>query len=291
VIQYRSAADAAAEAKMVRTTFSGTIAFVEGSTDERLIEKFVDAEECYLLVAFGKENAAGAVDILISDGTKGILAIVDADHSNVTGENAASENLLVTEAYDLEMLVIQSDAFERVLSEYGSGGKIAAFLKTNQHSSLRELLVDRCIPLGMLRLMSRNTNPPLNLKFEGLKLKGIVDGATLNINTRRLVASVVNNTAKPGLDPVQIEKDLEEALTKATPDRYQLCCGHDVAEVLGIGLRKALGSRVEAIACGEHIESALRLAYELRDFAKTRLYSLIRDWELRNSPYRVLVRT
>jgi hypothetical protein len=74
-----------------------------------------------------------------------------------------------------------------------------------------------------------------------------------------------------------------------THDPWQLCNGHDLVEVLSIGLRRAIGSQSAAAVRVEEIERALRLAYESVDFAASALYRTIREWEQRNHPFRILI--
>jgi Protein of unknown function (DUF4435) len=287
VIEHLTEADFAAEAEMVRTTFTGTILFLEGSSDLLLFEKFIDTNNCYVLIAYGKDNVIGAVQILESKQTKGILGIVDADHWNITNRVSPSTNILPTDVHDLELLIIQSDAFQRVINEYASQQKIKGFLRKHNADDLRSEMLERCVPIGMLRLISLEEN--LSLKFKGLKYKGLIEASSLKFDVTKLVNAVVNNTSQQGVNPNDILIKLKVRLVKVEHDRFQLCSGHDVIEILGIGLRKVIGSQVEAIACRENLESVLRLAYEMRHFNVTRLYSLIKQWETRNAPFLVLL--
>lgn len=64
----------------------------------------------------------------------------------------------------------------------------------------------------------------------------------------------------------------------------------NLIEILSQGLGKAIGSeRQHQDITAEKLEKSLRLAYEITEFKKTSLYKSIKDWESRNSPYRVLV--
>jgi hypothetical protein len=287
VIEYLTADDIAAEAEMVRARFKGTILFLEGSGDLLLFERFIDATHCYAVIAYGKENAIGAVQILESKRSAGILAIVDADHWHILGQTGPSTNVVMTDLHDIELMLIQSDSFQRVINEYASVDKINRFLRRNSTSDLRNLLLERCIPIGMLRLISYKYK--LYLKFKGIKYKTFVDARSLIIDTNTLVNSVVNNTMLQGMNPQNLISKLLASMETEVYDTYQLCSGHDVTELLGIGLRKSLGSQVEAIACRANLESVLRLSYEMHSFIKTRLYAAVRHWEAVNIPYIVFV--
>lgn len=285
MIEHLTADDIAAEAEMVRARFKGSILFLEGSADLLLFERFIDAAHCYALIAYGKENAIGAVQILESKRSAGILAIVDADHWHVLGQTVPSTNVIVTDLHDIELMLIQSDSFQRVINEYASAHKVKVFLSRNSTSDLRSLLLERCVPVAMLRLISYRDQ--LYLKFKDIKYKTFVDAKTLIIDIEKMVHSVLSNTKKKGMNPQDLISKLQSSMKTVPHDRYQLCSGHDVTELLGIGLRKSLGSQVEAVACRSNLESILRLSYEMHSFIRTRLYASVKSWEAANIPHTV----
>ena len=81
---------------------------------------------------------------------------------------------------------------------------------------------------------------------------------------------------------------LQHATAKEWSDKIWLRVrGHDVIDLLGFALRKALGSWKAQDATREHIERGLRLAYPEDAFSETFLLRQVRDWETANPPYRV----
>lgn len=68
----------------------------------------------------------------------------------------------------------------------------------------------------------------------------------------------------------------------------ELCCGHDVIEILGVGLRQSFGALAQAENSSSEVARSLILAYERGHFEETDLYKQIKDWEERNVPYRIL---
>ncbi|NEP15226.1 MAG: hypothetical protein F6K14_34670 [Symploca sp. SIO2C1] len=71
-------------------------------------------------------------------------------------------------------------------------------------------------------------------------------------------------------------------------DPWQVCCGHDLVEILSVSLRKTFGSNKAAEVEPNRLERNLRLAYEKAYFLKTHLYLKIRTWEANNQPFQVL---
>lgn len=218
--------DIAAEAEMVRAKFKGTILFLEGHGDMLLFERFVDTNHCYPLIAHGKENAVEATQILEDKGFPGIIAIVDADHWHIVGYVCLTRNVVLTHLHDVELIIIQSNAFIRLIKEYASPPKLAEFLKRDKKSDLRDVLLEKCFPIGIFRLISYEKK--LNLKFNELKFKSFVDVATLNIDIRKMVTAVASNTKKTGINPQELISKVQRKMTANTYERYQVCSGHDV---------------------------------------------------------------
>jgi len=144
--RYLTAHDLANHARMVRTQHSGTILIVEGTTDVRVYERFVNEAECKLIPANGKETAISALDILEEGGFNGVLTIVDADFWRLDNLEPASPNLLLTDSHDLEMMILYSDALDSVLSEFGLAQKI-----TDLGKPIRDILLESGLPIGYLR--------------------------------------------------------------------------------------------------------------------------------------------
>ena len=71
-------------------------------------------------------------------------------------------------------------------------------------------------------------------------------------------------------------------------DPWRICRGHDLVEILVLGLRRALGSAKPSEVGAERLASLLRQAYESAELERSALGRGIRHWESRNRPYRVL---
>ncbi len=98
---------------------SYTFLLVEGSTDERVYQHFIAKDRCQIIVAHGKENVINALAILEKDYFLGVLAIVDADFMVLEEKQPSSQNLFLTDMHDLELMIINSPAFEKVIRESG----------------------------------------------------------------------------------------------------------------------------------------------------------------------------
>ncbi len=270
--------------RLRRTTFLGTFLLVEGSTDKILYERFVDTVNCQLVSVSGKPSSKlrviSVLGILESEDFQGILAIVDADFDHLEPLLNNSPNLLRTDTHDLETMILKSFAFDKVLIEFGSEEKISNF-----NRNVRTALLEAGASVGYLRWVSQLEKS--NLTFDGITFSKFIDEPTLQIDELKLIQTVKNKSQALLLK----DEELQQCLTNQKSSRHdpwQVCCGHDMMEILSLGLRKAIGSLNAADVTPNNLERSLRLAYETTYFYETQLYSAIRVWESDNQPFQVL---
>jgi hypothetical protein len=282
MISNLSGSDIAAAVKMTRSAFGGTVLLVEGTNDSKIYEKFVDEGRCALIPAYGKANALEAIAILNKTRVAGILSIVDADFWHLHGIRPPAANVLVTDSHDIEVMMLESRAFDNVLRTYGSKSKIRAFLKQHGAGDLRMVLFILALPIGRLRLLSEEHS--WRLQFNGLNYAKLLSGTLLVVDQRELVRQVFSLTSGYKVPSVDILTQLRKAESRNCDPR-QTCHGHDLTAILGLALRNALGTVSRKVATRDNIEKWLCLAYDIVEFAKTELYRAAKDWEIGNKPY------
>ncbi|MHC5598234.1 MAG: DUF4435 domain-containing protein [Nostoc sp.] len=266
--------------RLRRSTYTGTFLLVEGSSDKTFYTRFVDQLVCELVETSGKQRAIEILKILEQSNFQGVLAIVDADFDRLETLLYSSPNLLCTDSHDLETMLINSPAFNKVLAEFGTENKIGKF-----NRDIRLVLLENGMSVGYLLWISKSDG--LNLTFEGITFSKFIDEQTLQIDELKLIQEIKNKSQAFSLN----EKNLQERLKSQknnNHDPWQICCGHDLVEILSFGLRKALGSNKAADVEPNSLERSLRLAYEEIYFQQTQLYLDIRTWESNNQPFRVL---
>lgn len=270
--------------RLRRSTYSGTFLLVEGSLDKTFYERFVDKLACVLVITSGKpsskQRAIEILEILEKSNFQGVLAIVDADFDRLQNAPYTNPNLLRTDTHDLETMLIQSPALEKVVAEFASEEKIT---KLNQ--DIRELLLSVGVQLGYLRYISQSDG--LNLTFEGITFSKFIDDKQWQFNELKLIQEVKNKSQAFNLKDEEIQQRLIREKSN-NHDYWQICCGHDLVEILSVGLRKAIGTNNATDVEANSLERNLRLAYEAVYFCKTQLYSEIRLWETDNQPFQVL---
>ncbi|MCA2941634.1 MAG: DUF4435 domain-containing protein [Microcystis sp. M113S1] len=263
--------------RLLRSDHEGVFLIVEGHSDKLIYERLVNKQEVRVTIASGKNNAIKALSILEKeDNFRRVVAVIDADFSRIEQQIPDSNNLFLTDEHDLEMMLIKSAAFDKLLKERRSEEKIKAFTE-----DIRETLLKLGQEIGKLRWLSLRNK--LDLKFEGLNFKNFIDKEKLSINIDELIRSIKNNSQKLSLDEQQIKQDLS-VISDENHDPWQLCCGHDFIDILAIALCKVLGTWNANDVKTEVLERELRLAYELSYFYQTQIYQLMVNWQSNHHP-------
>ena len=274
------------KARMMRTQYTGTILIVEGSTDARVYGHLVSETECKVIHATGKDKAISALNILEEGVFDGVLTIVDADFQRLDGIEPDSSNLLLTDSHDLETMILHSDALDNVLSEFGSAIEIAKLGRP-----IRDVLLEGGLTIGYLRWLSSPAKDNLSLKFKGLSFDKFVDEKTLRVSIDNLIRELKTNSKSSALDENATKLKIM-ALDREGNDPWQVCLGHDLVQILSIGLISVFGNpRRGKTATPDQIDVALRLTYNYSHFCLTKLHNSIKGWETANPTFRVLRRT
>ena len=127
----------------------------------------------------------------------------------------------------------------------------------------------------------------LNLSFKDIRFSKFIDAKTLRIDELKLIQEVKNKSQAFSFNDRHLEQRLIDQKSDEH-DPWQVCCGHDLVEILSLGLRKTIGSNRSTDVEPTNLERNLRLAYEEIYFQDTQLYALIRAWESNNPSFQVL---
>lgn len=281
--QYLNANDIANNIRMMRCIFTGTIILTEGDTDARLFRGFTDEKVCKVLPSHNKSNAIGAIQIIESTGFQGAFAIIDADFDRILNTTYPSKNIFLTDFHDIEMMIIKSHTLEKFLAHYGSEEKLNSFF-SNNHISARELLIQAAFILGCFRLYSIQNR--LSFTFEKLPYHDFIDKIRINIDLNRMIKVIKNKSQAHNYEESELLKQITIE-TKKAHDPWEVCCGHDIMNILALVLCGTWGSCKRTDFTQEKLEEKLRLAYELIDLKKTKLYANLLEWETINPGYRI----
>ena len=200
------------------------------------------------------------------------------------------------DGHDLEIMLVRSQALERVVAEHASDSKLSAFLATREPVVVfATVLAKACMPLGTLLLISLQQD--LGLKFEDITFKDFVDGESLEIDLTKLIRSVMNKSSRHDSQLAErIGQELSTVLSRTT-QIWDMTRGHDCVELLSFALRSTIGTKKSKTddrkpipVNTELLERELRLAFSEADFSTTLLSQGIHGWEASNHDYRVTLK-
>ena len=119
--------DIARQVRMERQVHKGvSFMLLEGNTDIKRFDRYVDESACSIVNCFGRENAIEATELLYDDGFAGVLAIVDADFDRLTNNLKEHEGIIYSENHDLDLDWSRPSIVGRYLSEVGDKSKCTA---------------------------------------------------------------------------------------------------------------------------------------------------------------------
>ena len=262
-----------AEILMIRTIYHGALLVVEGPNDCRFWSAPGRAV-CQLIVGEGKNNVVGCIERLDRMGSTGVLGLIDDDYDSLIGVARTSLNLIATELNDLECLLCRSSALESVLVEYGNPSAIRQ-LEEESGVDVRTNLLSRAIIFGRLRWASRLFQ--LEIDVRAISVPRFVDRQTWKVDARRLAEAVLDNQ-------VAVDQALLDSYIGKLPsaDPWRVVRGHDMVQILCIGLANVLGNDRRSIGSDE-ISRVLRASASLAELRSTVLWSTVHVWESRNS--------
>lgn len=263
-----------AEVKMRRTQHVGSFLVLEGRGDMRFW-KSRSHDDCRLIDGKGKPNVVGGLRRLDEIGFAGALGVVDSNYDYLAGVPLESNNLLATDAHDLECLLCRSSALDAVLAEYGSDEKIGGF---GESAGVRNALLAHGLVFGRLRWAAQRFEADLRWP----RMRAFVDEKSWSVDENGLIARAAD--MNEGVEANMLRRQIAE-LPPADP--WHVVQGHDLLEILRVGLRNVLGNLPASIGVKE-IARALRLAMRPADLQSTRLWRDMERWERLNKPYLVL---
>ena len=261
---------------MNRTLHGGSFLIVEGKDDIRFWRARCHAT-CELIDGEGKFNVIGSIQQIATTDIAGTLGIVDSDYDHLRAAYVKSDNLLYTDAHDMECLLCRSSALDRVLAEHGDRAKIRRFENAGG-IDVRAALLERTLVFGRLRFAALLARPAITLK---VKIQKFVNEITWTVDEGTLIRQAVpDSPADAGAIAGHLGR-LPEA------DPWHVAQGKDMVEILRLGLRHALGNLPSRVTA-EDIAGQLRIGMSREDLRSTGLGTDLGAWESANRPYVVL---
>lgn len=282
--------------RMARSIDNRAVMFVEGATDARFFERFVDLDGCKVVAAHDRKRALGALRLLNSSAFSGVLAVVDADFVRITSTFESDRNLFYSDGHDLEVMLLRSQALDIVVREHASEEKLSAFIASQHSNVLASILIQSVAPVGALVLISLEQD--LGFTFDGVNFRDFVKAHSLQVEVPALIRCVMHKSSRHDTELAkQLEQRIGEVLTVIS-DFAELARGHDCVELLAFALRTTIGTKKSATdtrkpqtVTAELLERELRLAFAASDFFATGLYESLLNWQSEHSEYSITLQS
>lgn len=264
---------------MLRQAYCGALLVLEGKDDVLFWGNRHRHHPCCRLVrGDGRDNVVSGVLRLDARSTTGVLGMIDSDYDSVMGTDLPSENLVATDAHDLECVLCRSPALDHLLDEHGDADKIRRF-EQESGVTVRQALLDRAVVFGSIRLAARVWK---DSKLRGrIHIPEFLREETWEIDEDRLLDAVADRST-------QSRETWESRLAETSDaDPWYVSVGHDMIEILRIGLQSVLGNMPSTIGV-KGVASGLRMAMSREFLEATGLWEDVRAWESLNQPFAVL---
>ena len=286
--------DLVAKLRMFRSRYPWhSLVLVEGQTDEALWTEY-KAERCSLIPAGNKEKAVKALEITnAKTSLKGVAAIVDPDFWLVEQtDRLDADNLLYDNSPDMEMMMLNSPALEKVLRH------TFVNIETDQihqfANSLRTETLRLALEFGYFRLLDfRHREYNLMLRRVSDKFADFIDEKTFQFRIRDVAAKLLEENS--ALTVSELLQQVE-ALKGQISLEIAVCRGKDAIAVMSCLLpvhfsrtfNRDLSQKARKQTTGNELTRTLRMAFEYAHFLVTQLHRRIRDWESTHRPYKIL---
>jgi len=264
---------------LIRSAYSGALVLMEGPTDCLLFDHLLDRKHCLIVPCHGKENALGALSLAERFEVSGVLAIVDADYDVLDGVNPPSSSAFFTDCHDIDMMMAQSPAFERVAIELGSQNKASTLCGIRGLANLRDIVLESASRIGALRLHSHRLG--LRLRLKGIKYLKFIHKHTVEVDVDEMIQTTLRQNTDCTVSPSALLNGVGDIVAEDV-DPFHLCCGRDFLAVCEFVFRWAAGTKNDQIASPENIKRSLRLSYGITEFCQTALYRALAEWDERH---------
>lgn len=274
------------EIKQMRSSLGQDITFliVEGGTDNEFFRKFALRKRTQILVTDGKKHVIQVMRKVNAYGIKGVVGVVDLDLDRVMNQVEHITNLYTTDDHDIEVMALNSPAYDELLSMLYSINKVKELVRKKKLKDHRDLLFDSTLPIGLLRWYSARSGGILT--FDLLYYEDYFDD-DLNIREPNLVEDLFRSSGLYSNPPIELIADEKTMMEINCIQPIELCNGHDACAVLKCWYDR-FGNNSNGYTSKRKVWSLLLNSYTIEYFEKTKLFASLKEWQAKNSPFCVL---
>ena len=243
---------------------------VEGSNDQTLFSRFFREDKSIVIPVGGKENVIEIIKKQNSDKSYEKFGIVDSDFDRILEKEIIESNIFCTDVHDVETMIIAYAGLRRVLIENIYPEAYEKLL--GEIDSIIENILKFSKYMGMVRFYSLKNKE--NYKFSEIEYEKFINGKKILLDKQEFMTELARNTGHE-ININGVEKYIEAKYS--TFNTLDICCGHDITNIMGIILNEINKGKRKKINSGE-LEKNLRLMFSHDEWESTEIYKKIYSW-------------
>lgn len=246
---------------------------VEGATDASLLFDFTDESCCNIYYLKTRDKVLELMKELEDAGkVDNTVAIVDKDQEDVYPQTQLPSHTFYTDTNDIETMILVSDSFYRIASQLFPSSKCPDRAAIE---GIRQLLIDRALPIGELRIIDKRHQWNLSFKDSGgkkdVEFKKFIKRQNFDyLGDDTLVNTIKGHNHRPEINTDQVLAELEQ-LRQEGHSHTEIIVGHDISRIIALALKQYMTKAETASFDKEQVEVAFRLGYQKEHFIGSQL--------------------
>ena len=251
---------------------SKTTLLVEGFSDARFFMTRNLPSSPKVMVASGWENVVFIMEKLKEEECRNkVIGFIDKDYRYELNYIKKELPIVETDYRDLEISMIESAAFSRVITELCSHNKVYKLrCGSIDYERIKNEIYDIINLLSKLRFFSLKNGD--NLSFKKINHEKLFSAKDKEIDTAKLIEHL-SNINHCEISNSIIEKCNDYVFPESLNDKRNISCGHDFMAILGITLKSKFGNNNGKEVSQDKMEAAFRMSYQDNDFHTTEMYT------------------
>ncbi|HVV09183.1 hypothetical protein [Amycolatopsis sp.] len=257
---------------MMRNHENGPICVVEGKSDYGALVEHLDEPVVKLIVANGRQNVQGAMQIVAISELAGVFAVIDSDLDAFRGVVNEIPAVFYSEMHDLEAdIFLLPRIADRIIHNYADSDRLKSHLGELGAIRPSKHVVQMASVLGLVRYISVANRIGLNLSE--IPYNKVLSKDKLSLDYKSLARIILGKSKKCTINYDQI-LNLITICDEFDHISEVLCRGHDLCGLTAACLRSWWGANVPT----DTIERTLRSALNCGELLKLNVRAQVAEW-------------
>lgn len=260
--------------RLHRQVASGPILLVEGVSDQRFCRRVFASEDIEIFIVGTRSGVVEVADQLARAHVHCVVGLVDRDFDDVVDRAIANGVPLIPyDGADLEGMLLDTEAFSQLLQEFGSAEKVASY---GGVEAVRQTVMSLVEPLARLRAANAQKN--WGLVFDAVDLAAKLKVSDPKFQEMAFCDALLSSSPKSVCGRQDLLSVWREKHRATAGNGVVLIRGRDALAVLGVLLRRKIGSLTRDQAQADHLAGSLRLAASSSTVRRTTWHQALTRW-------------